>query len=287
MVFMHMDKVKINGGDYTRLKGHMEREHTYYKNNVDIERSSNNITIVPFLTEEEMQNKAHMEASNKIRSDSVGSLNFVVTVPKDEELYDCTDYLSGTTSYEDWANDMIDATLQAMDLKRSDVLGAVLHMDETTPHLHFSVMPLKQIGEQYKLCAREIADKSHLNQLHDKVQAYMTDKGYTGRYVSEELSERGLGKESLQEFKKNKEILGKLYKQKDKCMQEIKSLNNRIKDLKHIEKEILSKLKPKDHNIVKQPFDKAIQQIIQRAKESNKTEKEISEKIKKYEDFER
>ena len=242
-------KVKINGGDYTRLKGDIERKHTFYKNDVDIERSSNNITIVPFLTEEEMQNKAHMEASNKIRSDSVGSLNFVVTVPKDEELYNCTDYLSGTTSYKDWANDIIDATLQAMDLKRSDVLGAVLHMDETTPHLHFSVMPLKQIGEQYKLCAREIADKSHLNQLHDKVQAEMRKKGYIGTYVNENVEKRGLGKETLQEYKKHKEALNKLHKQKDKCMQEIKLLNNQIEELKQIKEEILSEIKVKDHKI--------------------------------------
>lgn len=248
---MHITKVKISGGDYSRLADHMERNHDHYKNYVDTEKSNQNIELIPYLTEEEMQKKAIAETGKKFRSDAVGSINIVVTCPSDEPLDFTEDYFGGSSSYEDWSRDMISSTLKALNLKESDVIGATLHMDETNPHLHFSVMPLAETENGYKLCAKEITRKEQLDKLHDRVQAEMRNKGYIGTYVKENVEERGLGKKSLEEYKKSQELVNELKTERAKINKEINSLYAQVNSLNHDKRNIENWLKNLDNNIQK------------------------------------
>lgn len=194
---MHMLKTKISGGSFQRLASERERQLEHYKNYVDSDRSADNVIIKHYI--QELDNYARSQGVNRIRKDAVGSLDFVMTMPQNETI-DITDKEALTR----WANDVITATCDAMSLDTRDLLGAVVHMDETTPHVHFSLMPLVRSQDSVTLSAKTIANKKSLTKLHDRVSEYMRAHGYEGQYVNDE-AHRGLGKESLETFKHDQE----------------------------------------------------------------------------------
>lgn len=60
---------------------------------------------------------------------------------------------------------------------RKNIISAYVHMDETTPHIHFSFVPLasakpKQAAKGYKhrLCAKEVVSRRDLQTLHTDMQ---------------------------------------------------------------------------------------------------------------------
>lgn len=64
---------------------------------------------------------------------------------------------------------------------RRNIISAYVHMDETTPHLHFSFIPLvqakakqKEKGYEYRLCAKEVVNRQDLQTLHTDMQDYVT-----------------------------------------------------------------------------------------------------------------
>lgn len=196
---MHMEKIKLHGGNITKLKNHMERNHEYYKNKVDKTRSHLNINICEYMTDEQVLERIKEHGVKNIRKESVGALNFVVTLPKDEKQ----------VNLESWANDIIKATAKAMGLNTANLCGAEVHLDETSPHLHFAFIPLlKNKNDKLVLSADQIATRQKLLNLHDIVQAEMLSKGYTGIYVHNDET-RGSRKDSLRQYEKAQDIIKK------------------------------------------------------------------------------
>lgn len=61
-----------------------------------------------------------------------------------------------------------------------NVVSAYVHMDETTPHMHFCFMPIvkeKTKGFEYKLSARECVKRGDLKRMHSEAQEYLLEKG--------------------------------------------------------------------------------------------------------------
>lgn len=65
---------------------------------------------------------------------------------------------------------------------RNNVVSAYVHLDETSPHMHFSFVPVvKNTGKSAdkfpeKLCARDMVTRQDLQTLHPDAQQYMQDK---------------------------------------------------------------------------------------------------------------
>lgn len=231
---MHISKVK-NGGGWTQLKGHMERDHAYYKNNVDLSKSHQNITIRDYMTAEELQEHIKDSGVNrKIRPDAVVALNIVCTVPKEEEHY--------PGDMHDWGERVIQATCKSLGIDESHLAGAEVHMDETSPHVHFSLIPIVEDSSgNVKLSAKDILTKERLQHLHDDVQQYMRAYGYDGMYVNADKDVRGLSKESLPELKSRKHLQEDLAELRaDISAQEI-DLHNLRERSKTLSNEILQK----------------------------------------------
>lgn len=59
----------------------------------------------------------------------------------------------------------------------SNIVTAAVHMDETTPHMHFQFMPiiLDKNGTE-RLCAKDLETPKRLKTVHPKLQKYLTDK---------------------------------------------------------------------------------------------------------------
>ena len=62
---------------------------------------------------------------------------------------------------------------------RENVVAAVVHMDEATPHLHFYFIPVvpdsKHGGE--KICCCEVLNRTELRTFHDDLQKYLDSHG--------------------------------------------------------------------------------------------------------------
>ena len=129
---------------------------------------------------------------------------------------------------------------------KKNIISAYVHMDEKTPHMHFSFIPVvadpkHQQGE--KVSAKECVTKIDLQQFHELLQQHLTEKGILcsvingatlqGNKSIEELK-RGTARQTLQNVhratKKEKADLNRLLKQKNALEREIKALKG-IKDI--------------------------------------------------------
>lgn len=85
-----------------------------------------------------------------------------------------------------------------------NVVQATLHLDETTPHIHFMIMPVVPDGPGYKLCAKaEVPGKKTLRKYQDDYANAMQKFGLSrGDYVEETASKH----EHHQAYKSRKAI---------------------------------------------------------------------------------
>lgn len=59
-------------------------------------------------------------------------------------------------------------------------VSAVIHFDETTPHLHYKYVPVVDDGDRYRLSHKQVNGLKDLQSLHGDLQRYAEDAGYVG-----------------------------------------------------------------------------------------------------------
>lgn len=59
---------------------------------------------------------------------------------------------------------------------KKNVISAWVHMDETTPHMHFSFVPVVEKDGVERLCAKERVSRLDLTHFHSDLQRYVEDK---------------------------------------------------------------------------------------------------------------
>ncbi len=188
--------------DLQQIGSHNKREKKAYKSNPNIrqELSKNNIEIVP-LTEKYVKGffnltkeyrKQHDEKQKTERSERRKTFNQMLNksrnVVADELLFTATHKFFDSMSKEDikeWADTCMEFVYQDLGYKKNQILHAVVHLDEDTPHLHCVVVPLvKKLDkrtntERYTISKKQyIRDKIHLSELQDKCHQRLTEKGY-------------------------------------------------------------------------------------------------------------
>ena len=174
---------KYKGPEIGRIEAHNERTKEAYASNpdVDLSRSKANFHLVEperaYRAEAERQIKS---AGCRTRSDSVRVVEALFTAS--------LEFFRGKTMSE------IRAFFQeAMDFLEEHQSGetfisAVVHMDETTPHMHLSFVPLTPDG---RLCAKEIVgNKKKLTWWQDEFWKHMVKK-YPELERGESASETG------------------------------------------------------------------------------------------------
>ena len=135
---------------------------------------------------------------------------------------------------------------------QKNVISSYVHMDEKTPHMHFSFIPVvadRKHKQGEKVSAKECVTKTDLQQFHEQLQQYLTERGIScsvinkatlqGNKSIEELK-RGTARQTLQNVhkatKKEKDELNNLLKQKNALEREIRALKN----MKNIQGQVLS-----------------------------------------------
>lgn len=172
---VHMQK--INAGAIRGIQSHINREHEPHTNpDVDSARTPENYALVEsrnFYRDVQHIIRTHAPKTKTVRKDAVLACNFIVTsdhgffqqLPPDRQRAFFQDAV-------DWFANRYGKNL---------ILSAVVHMDETTPHLHLSLVPIKD----GRLAAKNLFTKSELRELQtafakDVGAAYGLQRGLEG-----------------------------------------------------------------------------------------------------------
>ena len=160
---------KYKGPEIGNIEAHNERTKEKYASNpdVDISRSKYNFHLIEpkrkYRAEAERQIK---EAGCRTRSDSVRVVEALVTATPE--------FFQGKKKSEIRAYFQEALTFLQQSQDPKTIISAVVHMDEKTPHMHLSFVPLTADG---RLSAKEIVgNKKKLTQWQDKFWEHMVLK---------------------------------------------------------------------------------------------------------------
>ncbi len=174
---------KYKGPEIGRIEAHNERTKETYASNpdVDLSRSHLNFHLV------EPQRKYRAEAEKQIaeagcrtRSDSVRVVEALVTASPE--------FFNGKKRSEIRAYFAEALAFIEKVQPKETIISAVVHMDEKTPHMHLSFVPLTEDG---RLCAKEIVgNRKKLTWWQDEFWKHMVRK-YPDLERGESASETG------------------------------------------------------------------------------------------------
>ena len=151
------------------LEAHHERKKERYASNPDIdtERSKYNFhTIKPKERYSRFIKHRIEESGCRTRKDSTRFVDTLVTASPEFFKGKST---QETAAYFKWATEFL-----ADRVGRENIISAVVHMDEKTPHLHLTFVPLTKDN---RLCAKEvIGNRANLTKWQDDFHVYMAEK---------------------------------------------------------------------------------------------------------------
>ena len=160
---------KHKGNPARPLEAHHERQKEQYASNPDIDtsRSKYNFHIVKpegryyhFI-----QNRIE-QAGCRTRKDSTRFVDTLITASPE--------FFKGKSPKEIQAFFQRAAEFLTHRVGRENIVSAVVHMDEKTPHLHLTFVPLTKDN---RLCAKEIiGNRANLTKWQDDFHAYMVEK---------------------------------------------------------------------------------------------------------------
>lgn len=136
--------------------------------------------------------KEHDERMKTEREDRKRTFNQMLNKSKnviaDELIFTASHTFFDNMSNADiknWANTCMEFVYEDLGYKKEQILHAIVHLDEETPHLHCVVIPLikkfdkRTNTERYTISKKQyIKDKNHLSELQDKYHTRLVNKGY-------------------------------------------------------------------------------------------------------------
>lgn len=160
---------KHKGHPAAPLEAHHERQKEKYASNPDIdtERTKYNFHIVkPQGRYYHFIKKRIEEAGCRTRKDSTRFVDTLITTSpeffKGKSIKETQEFFQRAGDF------LIDR------VGRENIVSAVVHMDEKTPHLHLTFVPLT---EDNRLCAKEIiGNRANLTKWQDDFYDYMVQK---------------------------------------------------------------------------------------------------------------
>ena len=174
---------KYKGPEIGRIEAHDERTKETYASNPDVDtsRSKFNYHLVEPAGKYRAMSEARIaEVGCRTRTDSVRMVETLVTASpqlfkkmSDEEI-----------------RAFFERAMKFFEKKigKENIISAVVHMDEKTPHLHMTFVPITEDG---RLCAKEIiGNKKRLTEWQDEFWTFMVKK-YPVLERGESASETG------------------------------------------------------------------------------------------------
>ena len=160
---------KYKGPEISNIEAHNERTKEKYASNPDVDTSRSHLNfhlVTPQRKYRAEAEKQIAEAGCRTRSDSVRVVEALVTASPE--------FFKGKKKSEVKAyfQEALDFIQQHQNPRT--IISAVVHMDEKTPHMHLSFVPLTADG---RLSAKEIVgNKKKLTQWQDRFWEHMVKK---------------------------------------------------------------------------------------------------------------
>lgn len=149
-------------------EAYMDREHKEYrdctsKSLIDFTKTHLNYNLCshPQYTKEQIWEYMTVNTTVTPRIDSsFGST--IITLPKD---------FDGTA--EEFFKTAYDGFKEIYHLTEEDVISAYVHMDETTPHMHFQFIPIYREGAYASVCWSKVIPYDMFTRQHSLLKEYM------------------------------------------------------------------------------------------------------------------
>lgn len=160
---------KYKGPEISNIEAHNERKKEKYASNPDIDNSRGNLNyhlIEPVGKYRAESNRLIEEYGCRTRKDSVRVVEVLIAATPE--------FFKGKKKSEIRAYFQTALEFIKKYQDSETILSAVVHMDEKTPHMHLSFVPITQDG---RLCAKEIlGNKKKLTWWQDEFWKHMVKK---------------------------------------------------------------------------------------------------------------
>lgn len=209
--------MKLKSGNLNGIGNHNDRRFSKHKNvDIDPERTSKNYDLINRKGSISSDIKDYIEQNKTtkkaLRKDAVLVNEWIIS--SDHSFFENMDE-ERTKAFFDASVDYFKAKFGA-----ENVRYAVVHMDETTPHMHMGIVPF---DEDYKLSAKRVFDRQALLEVQEGLPAHLQAKGFEIERGTPDPERKNL---SIPEYKNTMEAL----------KAESKDLRREIKDYKAVKK---------------------------------------------------
>lgn len=262
-----------------RMCAHYERTPDCFGNEyIDRERTHLNYNLAEKdqpLKQTDFIKKRKNEVKHRNRKDLRVMCDWVVTLPKEIKPTDTRKFFEETYTF---LNERYG---------RENVISAYVHMDETTPHMHYAFVPTIYDRElkDYKISAKDLFTLGELRSFHSDLENYLeTSLGYNCG-VSTNHKNINLN------LRKYKELMKEIDKIRDKALavnEEELEINpfTRTYKKESVDKLIESNKYVKQQNVYLQEQNASLNNTLLYARNELKRNKDKLKRYK-YEDFEK
>ena len=243
-VVARMEKYKSN-----QLSGIYNHNERVFKNhsNKDIDPSRSHLNYE--LTNRDKTQTYHKQikehinenriSSRGIRKDAVLCNEWVIT--SDKTFFESLDQEQTKKFFESAKNYFAEKYGEA------NIAYASVHLDESTPHMHLGIVPMKD----GKLSSKALfGNRKKLREIQDELPKYLNEQGYNLQRAEVDSKKKHL---KTEEFKEKQKILKKADETIDKKNREIDNAKNQLNNLQNdidSKKQALSELENKEWETV-------------------------------------
>ena len=241
---LHLDKAK--GAD-SGMSAHIER--TIHPKNADPTRTHLNRELIQFpdgVTNRTQAIQHRLDTAGlkrKIANNQVRAIRILLTGTHEDMMK-----IEKNGKLDDWCQDNIEWLRKTYGI--DNVVSVVLHMDESTPHLHATVVPIVQTERQRKkkeqevkrtyrkkapaprLCADDVMSRANLkryqNTYAEAMQKYGLQRGIEGS-EAQHISTHEYYRSLMAQGKDIQEDVEALLKQKEQAEQELSKIKSEKK----------------------------------------------------------
>ena len=172
MSYMVCHGMKFKAGDIKNVESHIERKNKSYKNkDIDTSKTKFNYDLhyEKYKTYKNRINeriKEEYTGNRAVRKDAVLMINFLIS--SDQEFF------KNLTEERQREYFKISYDYLKDYFGEKNVISAKVHLDETTPHMHFTAIPLID----GKLNAKKLMNRNFLRRIQDELPKILVDNGF-------------------------------------------------------------------------------------------------------------
>lgn len=221
-MFKHYERAKDDKGEYVK----------FGNQDIDLSRTPLNYNLAPDHDQLEYLHERLNQVKCQKRADVNVFCDWVITAPKELPQQHTREFFEMTYKF------------MSERYGANNVISAYVHMDETTPHMHFCFIPVvkaknKKGEEIEKVSAKIRLSRTELQHFHPDLQKYLEQKLgidvpiMNGATKSGNKTVTELKLQSLQEQTEKEEMKRKFYKaQTEKKQQEFTDVSKQVRQLK-------------------------------------------------------